>query len=202
MDDRRFDNLARTLAGGASRRRVVAAALGGAAAALLGRRDVGAGRPRPAGATCIRASQCATGICDPRARRCLCPAGLTNCGGDCVDVQTDLANCGACDVACFPGLVCPAGACVACTDPFVCDGTGGICGTDCICVSSVSGSQVCSDDFFCGDECTTNEECATALGAGAVCQSPDSGCCGQRCIVPCGTDFGFSAASVENNRQR
>lgn len=41
---------------------------------------------------------------------CVCADGLTDCG-DCVDVQSDDAHCGACGVACGAGEQCIAGAC-------------------------------------------------------------------------------------------
>lgn len=40
-----------------------------------------------------------------------CGAGLTECDGRCVDLQTDPAHCGDCDEACNPGRACSAGAC-------------------------------------------------------------------------------------------
>jgi len=42
-----------------------------------------------------------------------CAEGLAACGGSCVDVQTDAANCGGCGNACAAGQVCTAGACRA-----------------------------------------------------------------------------------------
>ena len=43
---------------------------------------------------------------------CVCPAGQSACGGACVDVRTDIANCGACGSRCASGQTCVAGACV------------------------------------------------------------------------------------------
>ena len=45
-----------------------------------------------------------------------CESGLTGCGGDCVDTQSDLAHCGGCDSACAATDVCREGACF---DPVV-----------------------------------------------------------------------------------
>jgi len=40
-----------------------------------------------------------------------CSAGLTNCGGNCVNRLTDGSNCGACGAACPSGNVCSSGSC-------------------------------------------------------------------------------------------
>src|SRR5437868_5134440 len=42
---------------------------------------------------------------------------LTNCGGMCVDTQTDAANCGMCGKACAMGEMCAAGSCAPCAPP-------------------------------------------------------------------------------------
>src|SRR5436309_1049305 len=40
-----------------------------------------------------------------------CEPGKANCGGACVDVQTNAANCGGCGMRCAFGEVCAAGKC-------------------------------------------------------------------------------------------
>ena len=47
--------------------------------------------------------------------KCACPMGKALCQGSCIDVQSDSANCGACDNACDIGLICSAGQCVGST---------------------------------------------------------------------------------------
>jgi hypothetical protein len=42
-----------------------------------------------------------------------CPAGFGACGGGCVNLQTDSANCGNCFMQCSSGTVCQGGTCVA-----------------------------------------------------------------------------------------
>jgi hypothetical protein len=63
-----------------------------------------------------------------------CPAGMTNCGGGCADMATDVENCGFCGMTCFDPAVCCGGECVdllademncgfcgmTCFDPAVC----------------------------------------------------------------------------------
>ena len=46
---------------------------------------------------------------------CTCPAGLTACGGACVDTDTDTDHCGACAAVCSPAratAICDAGSCL------------------------------------------------------------------------------------------
>lgn len=64
------------------------------------------------GYACTGGYQCNDGNCqcllacldpqtlDPSTCECVCPGGLTACGGGCVDINTDLSNCGACGHAC------------------------------------------------------------------------------------------------------
>lgn len=58
---------------------------------------------------CAMGQTCRAGACVVSGG---CPAGTTACGGACVDLTTDLSNCGACANACRAGLRCAAGACV------------------------------------------------------------------------------------------
>jgi hypothetical protein len=46
-----------------------------------------------------------------------CPPDALECAGACVDPQTDLEHCGACDAPCQPGERCELGACVLTCDP-------------------------------------------------------------------------------------
>ncbi len=40
-----------------------------------------------------------------------CQAGLMECSGKCVDIQTDPANCGGCGQICTAGMTCAGGVC-------------------------------------------------------------------------------------------
>jgi ferredoxin len=97
MDAQRFDDLARALGRRTSRRAVLRGAAGGTVAGALVRTGV-----RPA---------VAQGTCDE---------GLTECDGVCVDLSSDLNNCGACGSVCPTGLVgvaCYQGECVRTSCP-------------------------------------------------------------------------------------
>lgn len=48
---------------------------------------------------------CNAGVCAP------CPGAMTVCFGTCAQIDTDIANCGACGVVCAPDESCKAGAC-------------------------------------------------------------------------------------------
>ena len=56
------------------------------------------------GASCAEGLKCVTGACKTE-----CAPGLTACGASCVDLQTDAAHCGGCDVICDG--TCSAGSC-------------------------------------------------------------------------------------------
>jgi hypothetical protein len=51
-----------------------------------------------------------------------CPMGTTACGGPCRNLQTDVANCGACGAACAAGQACNAGVCGCPTGTTLCGG--------------------------------------------------------------------------------
>jgi hypothetical protein len=56
---------------------------------------------------------CLGGVCSSQAfvDGAECPDGVC-CGGECVDTQSDEANCGSCDVVCSAGQVCCDGGCI------------------------------------------------------------------------------------------
>src|SRR5262249_32852866 len=72
---------------------------------------------------------------------CVCPMGQTACGATCVDLMTNVSNCGACGNSCGPGGACAAGRCTcaagftmcgtACTDPQTDPRNCGTCGNAC-----------------------------------------------------------------------
>ncbi|WP_437953693.1 cadherin-like beta sandwich domain-containing protein [Sorangium sp. So ce296] len=112
----------------------------------------------------------------------LCGTGQTLCGDVCVDLATDAAHCGACDVSCEEGELCDgAGECaVSCQRGLVaCDGT---------CIDPDTDREHCGASGDCtgsdaGVTCAAGEICS---GAGRCELSCQSGlvACGGTCIDP------------------
>ncbi|MBI5067895.1 MAG: hypothetical protein HZB56_06620 [Deltaproteobacteria bacterium] len=71
----------------------------------------------------------------------VCATGQAECGGRCVSLALDSANCGACGNACGAGTVCSAGTCSACAA--TCTSTRGCAG------------EVCQPDLFVGCPATS-----------------------------------------------
>jgi len=100
-----------------------------------------------------------------------CPAGQTDCGGACVDLNADAAHCGACFNSCPLGGVCgggvcqgadPAGGCLALGSP--CTYSNDVCCSGAclngICQCSPAG-DVCADgSTCCSGACTAEGFCA------------------------------------------
>ncbi len=188
MDGSRFDDLTKVLAAGTSRRRMLNGLLGGAAAgalSLVGLRRAGASHGRPAGATCIRNEQCASGICDPQTRRCACtptiscPAGQTcgtaedGCGGT--------LECGTCTGT---GERCVSGQCV-CTPDNAAACTGLECG---IATNNCDQTVSCGTCTVAGESCVNGQCVCTATGqppcgtgAAAVCCAEGEACVAGAC---------------------
>jgi hypothetical protein len=117
--------------------------------------------------TCGTGHTCQSGTCVLG-----CSSGFTDCGGRCVDLQTDARHCGACEQTCNTGQVCVGGACT-CDKP-ACEDAGGCCAGE-ICVPT----EIESDPANCG-------ECGRTCGVGQVCRNAD---CVSDCppgLAPCG----------------
>ncbi len=98
MEAQRFDDLARGLARRASRRSVLRGAAGGAVAGVL-----------------LRANAQST-----FAQGQSCPEDQERCQGQCVDLMTDINNCGECGNVCesdLMGVACVEGECIRTTCP-------------------------------------------------------------------------------------
>jgi hypothetical protein len=81
----------------------------------------------------------------------------------------------------------------------ICEECGG---EFCYCVQPIEleDDLVCGDDECTGFACDSSADCVAEFGAGAVCQAPDTGCCGQECVVPC--DSGFCLAGAADGQRR
>jgi len=144
-----------------------------------------------------------------------CPDGLSDCGGSCVDLQTDLLNCGSCGNACSfanAAASCVDGACVmgACSEGFAdCnsdDGDGcesplgtvencAACGDTCsfanaaaACVDAACQMDACHDGW---DDCNndSSDGCEADLSSDQTC-----GDCATTCSAP---QFCYQGACTE-----
>jgi hypothetical protein len=102
---------------------------------------------------------------------CACSSGYTNCGGVCVDEQTNSAHCGGCGTACSGGMTCQSGGCACPPGSHTCSGT---------CVSSTSLSSCGTSCSACPSPPTNGTETCDGTSCGFSCsggQSPCSGAC-------------------------
>src|SRR5262245_32040742 len=78
--------------------------------------------------SCGRVACCTGGkVCS--GGRCVCPTGSTDCGGTCVDRQSDSGNCWTCGNVCTGGTFCNSGVCQ-------CPGGTTDCGGTCVALDS------------------------------------------------------------------
>jgi hypothetical protein len=158
MDARRFDSLARRLAGTRTRRSLVGALIAGAGVAAVG--DSAAATRltcRANGKSCTRNAQCCGGTCLtsrdlPRAQRNRCSCA-PQCGG------------GACNIDDGCGGTCP-----GCDDGWVC-GDDDVCraacaGTTGACFLGIDGDEylnpeACNQNSWTLDGCVSNADCET-----------------------------------------
>ncbi len=98
-----------------------------------------------------------------------CSTGLVSCSGACVDLQSDVLNCGACDSPCGGGTVCYAGGCLAGGCPAPTSDCGGSC------VDTSSDINNCGS---CGHPCTGGTTCS----GGACACSGGTTLCGTDCV--------------------
>ena len=175
MDGARFDALARGLARRGSRRSLVGA-LAGAAAALATRGGAGAACP-PDQVERRGVCVCKTTRRQPIDGVCPCRRRETPCGDSCVDTDRDVANCGACGVACAANERCRFGVCEA-TEQCRVDGD---CGTSNACVAFACVGGACVETATVCDDinpCTTSA-CDPAVGCvhtPVVCSNPTPIC--------------------------
>ena len=92
-----------------------------------------------------------------------CPEPLVECGGQCVDVQSNRTDCGACGVACAPGDVCVGASCTPDVRAPCADRTGGAFVTFGVCGSAVK-AWIRRADFL--------QEAASYVGTTATPRTP------------------------------
>ena len=187
MDADRFDTWTRSLVTPAPRREALRLVAGTVASGLLGllaRREAAAacgkvGDPCGQDADCCNGGRCA------RNGTCRCKAGLTDCGGNCRNLQTNPNHCGACGTVCASGL-CVAGVC--CPPRRACAGV--CCPPGARCVLSPFGGFTCVQacppgQTRCGgDQCVDTQTDAGHCGNCLTSCSSNTTCRGGTC-VPC-----------------
>lgn len=130
-----------------------------------------------------------------------CTDGRTSCGGTCVDLRTDSANCGECGAVC--GGTCSDGVCTgACaeprtdcggscvdtsSDPRNCGGCGISCSAGQLCdAGTCTTTTTCTGGrMLCGEACVDTSAnvsncgaCGRACGVGQICAGGECGCSG------------------------
>jgi hypothetical protein len=129
---------------------------------------------------------CGDAVCQGEV--CRCPAGRIDCGGACVDPETDRRNCGGCGRVCAEGQACVDGACSGCpagqeelangSCAEICDPGIQDCPSGCFCSMETPGPI----NFYCTDGilsqlCFDSSECP-----------PGAGCFSFRCAPLCDAD--------------
>jgi hypothetical protein len=148
-----------------------------------------------------------------------CKSGLTDCGGTCVDLQSDLNNCGACGEICESGLVpveCRSGVCERANCPVgitycgIADGCRdltsdpGHCGACAnACASGVCSGGVCAAG---GGTCAEGQADCGGICVDTCCNNSHCGACGNVCPPGetcfegiCGCPSGLCCAEGEVN---
>ncbi len=115
----------------------------------------------------------ATNACIATSGGGTCPAGETQCGTSCVNLNNDSNNCGACGNVCPAGQTCQAGVCSAATCP-----TGlTLCGT--ACVDLTSDPNNCG---ACGNACASGETCQNSVCTATNTCPTGQTLCGTTCV--------------------
>lgn len=138
---------------------------------------------------------CVSGVCQATQPQAVtCEAGLTDCGGSCVDLNANRFACGSCTTICAQTDDCVGGVCT----PFAatCPNAGE---TDCggVCVDVSSSAANCG---ACGAACAAGESCVAGVCQGTaapaaqavVCPAGETDCSGV--CVDLTSDFGNCGA--------
>jgi hypothetical protein len=164
----------------------------------------------------------ALSACQPIAAPPMCSRAQTLCAGECIDVSSDPAHCGACATACAAAEVCAGGACDAecpadqtecdagCFDtetwPTHCGDCATSCASDEICAGGACRASCRSNSpTLCGSECVDTDvshdhcgECGVACAANEVCSG---GICGSVCTGATATLCSETCVDTEIDRQ-
>jgi hypothetical protein len=159
---------------------------------------------------CARGEVCRKGrccrpdeVCDYNGIALCCQGGKKCCGGNCVDVQSDPKNCGACGHTCHAGQGCAGGACTGgctsssdCLSRQICRGNPPKCTCfpgQVVCASSCGCCLQCAlGESPCGDLCAgssasccadTNVCCMAPDGVSGQCCAPGANCCPSGCAT-------------------
>lgn len=116
----------------------------------------------------------------------VCPAGEKECGGRCVSLLSDEANCGACGTTCDALAICSAGACACAPGATACGATCADLASDTAhcgaCGNACAASDVCSDGACaptCGSGLTACDRACVDLAA----DRSHCGACGISCAA-------------------
>ncbi|MFC1612110.1 MopE-related protein, partial [Myxococcota bacterium] len=114
--------------------------------------------------SCTDPFLCESGTCE-------CPEDLDDCGGACVDLQTNNDHCGECDNGCGTDAVCILGICSPTCGDTTCDGAENCenCPVDC----PTAGDEVCCSGVLHSGDCCDGQDCT----------APDT-CIGWSCLPP------------------
>jgi hypothetical protein len=143
----------------------------------------------------------------------VCPPGTTDCGGVCLDLQTDVNNCGACGNVCpeaQPGfdVGCAGGNCFFMREPACAEGLSFCNG---VCVNRLTDpancglcGNVCAPGQICfGGQCATDHRCEAGLtSCNGVCvdlliDPANCGVCGNVCAAG---EICFGGLCARDNR--
>lgn len=91
-----------------------------------------------------------------------CAAGLTDCGGECVDLTSNAGNCGACGVSCSLGGVCIGGSCGAPAPTCLVNGSPCTYGVDVCCAGLTCYQSICQCSPP-GDVCVDPTVCCSGV---------------------------------------
>jgi hypothetical protein len=142
-----------------------------------------------------------------------CPEGQAACGGVCIDITADSANCGGCGFVCAGGESCSSGVCLApapssdlkcaaqgltncggyCSNTYSDSANCGTCGNSCA-PGAICSSGVCQGGcLVLGSQCVYGvNECCGGACLNGICQcSPSRDVCsngGTCCSGACGSD--------------